>query len=96
MLNRIKSILLAVWADVCDTYGRIKIYLLALGAIIAIFEWRKLKAAILVKMGQQELNSANKQDKVFAANEQSDEAKADALVKKASEETAKDDWYKSE
>lgn len=62
MLSKLKAVLISVWADVCDTYKRVKVYLLALLAIVAIWEWRKIKEALLVRMGQKQIDSANKQD----------------------------------
>src|ERR1700678_3215684 len=84
--NKLKSLAATVWNDICNTYQRTKVYLLALLAIVVVWEWRKLKAAFLVKMGQKQIDSANKQDKVLAQAEQTENAEADALVKKAQNE----------
>jgi hypothetical protein len=99
MINKIKSILASVWSDICDTYQRIKIYLLGILAIIAVFEWRKLKALWLVNSGAQELKSDNKQDIVLKANENQANQQADQLVQDANnlnnnQPSVREDWYK--
>src|SRR5208282_1769778 len=75
-----------VWADTCDTWKRVKIFALAILAVIVYFEWEKIKALWLVKSGQAELKSDNKQDAQLKAKEDSDNEQADALVKKAQNE----------
>lgn len=94
MLSKLKAVLISVWADVCDTYKRVKVYLLALLAIVAIWEWRKIKEALLVRMGQKQIDSANKQDQKLSAQEAQENQQAEALVKKSGNEPAEDDWYK--
>jgi len=94
MWNKVKVILNSVWSDVCDSYKRIKIYLISLVALIAIWEWRKIKATLLVKLGQKEIYSDKKEDEVLAQKENNANSQADALVKKASQENSDDDWYK--
>lgn len=82
-----------VWADACDTWKRIKVFVLAAAAVVIYFEWTKLKAFLLVKSGQAELKSDNKQDAQLKAKEDSDNSQADALAKKAQNEpNPGDDW----
>ncbi len=93
MLSKLKAVLATIWADIVDTYKRVKVYVLALLAIVAIGEWQKIKAALLVKFGQKQIDSANKQDQKLATQEAQENQQADALVKKSGNESAEDDWY---
>jgi cytochrome c-type biogenesis protein CcmH/NrfG len=87
----------SVESDLVDTYERVKVYLLAILAIVAVWEWRKLKEALLVKMGQKQIDSSNKEDKKLATQENNDEQQAIALEKKAQDEpNPGDGWYKDE
>lgn len=94
MPNKLKSFLSTAWSDICDTYKRVKIYLLAALAIVAVWEWRKIKAALLVKMGQKEVDSSKKEDQDLANKEKSANDQADVLVKKSENENSDDEWYK--
>lgn len=93
MLSKLKAVLVSVWADICDTYKRVKVYVIAILAVIAIWEWQKIKAVLLVKFGQKQIDSANKQDQKLATQEAQENQQADALVKKSGNEPAEDDWY---
>lgn len=96
MLTKLKAIWATVWADICNTYQRIKIYLLGILAIIAFFEWQKIKAAFLVYTSKKEMASDKKEDGVFAQKEKTADQDADALTEKAKNEpNSGDDWYKS-
>lgn len=94
MWTKIKAVLVPVWVDCIDTYKRIKIFLLAAAALAVYLEWQKIKALWLVKSGQKEISSDNKQDVSLAKAEQTENKQADALVEKAqNEDNPGNDWY---
>jgi hypothetical protein len=90
---KVKPFTLAVWDDICNTYQRLKIVIIAIGAAIIYFEWQKIKDAILVSQAKKEMQNDNKEDAKLKANEDSTNKQADALVKKAQDEpNPGDDW----
>ncbi len=100
-MNKLKSILVAIWADIVNTYERIKIYLLGILAIVAVVEWRKIKEALLAYSANKEMASDQKKDQGLAQKEKANETKADALVKEAQElpsqeKPVTEDWYKDQ
>jgi hypothetical protein len=94
MLNKLKTIWATVWADIKDTYNRIKIVLLAIGALLIALEFQKLKEFLLVYFGQRQLKQTEKTDSDLAAKEKEEINQANQLEQKANNETANDDWYK--
>lgn len=91
--TKLKVLRSALWSDTIDTYKRVKILLLAILGAVIYFEWAKLKALWLVKAGQSELKSDNKQDQALAQKENQDNQQADVLVTKAQNEpNPGDDW----
>ena len=94
MWTKVKAVAASVWADLKDTYQRTKVFLLGILALAAYIEWNKIKTAWLVKSGQNEIKSDNKQDASLAKAEQTDNQQADALVEKAqNEDNPGNDWY---
>ena len=83
MLQRIKSTLSVVLADLADTYKRLKIVIIAIGAAIIYFEWQRIKEALLVYQGKKEMQANNKEDADLKAKESTDSQQADTLAKKA-------------
>jgi hypothetical protein len=94
MLSKIKTIASLVWSDLKDTYNRIKIVLFAILALLVALEFQKLKEFLLVYFGQRELKESQKQDNDLANKETNDNNQANALVEKAKNESAEDDWNK--
>jgi hypothetical protein len=96
MWAKVKTVAATVWADFCDTWKRIKVFAIAVGAAILYFEWEKVKAALILYAGKKEIQSDQKQDQVLAQKEASDNQQADALVQKAqNEKNPGDDWYEN-
>lgn len=86
MLDKIKILLKTIWTDICDTWKRVKIYLLALLAIIGVIEWEKIKVTLIMLSAQKETNSSKKEDQVLSQKESSENNQANALVNKAKNE----------
>lgn len=101
MIAKIKSFLAAVWADTKDTWNRIKIYVLAILAVIVTLEFQKIKDALLAYGGKKEIQEDQKKDQTLAVQEKTDNDAADQLVKDAealpSQEKpiTNEDWYKN-
>ena len=96
METKLKAALAAIWADIVDTYKRVKVFLLAILGIVIYFEWERIKAALILYAGKKQIQSDQKQDQVLAQKEASDNQQADALVQKAqNEENPGDDWYEN-
>ena len=99
MLAKLKVIAAAVWADIVDTYKRLKIVILAVGAALIYLEWNKISEAITLAQGKKELKTDEKKDQALAATEKSDNDKANALVQEAqqlpsTEKPVDDNWNK--
>jgi hypothetical protein len=95
MLVKLKNFSKVVWSDICDTYQRIKIFLLAILAAIIYFEWQKIKEYLLLKSGQKEIDNSKKEDQKLSSQEEASNQQANALQKKAENEPSPgDDWYK--
>jgi hypothetical protein len=96
MLAKLKVILSSVWSDICDTYKRSKLFLLAIAAVIITLEFRKLKEFMIAYQGKQEIQKDQKEDQALVTKENDDNQQADALANKAKNEpNPGDDWYKS-
>jgi hypothetical protein len=98
---KLKILASKVWADLVDTYERVKIILLAILAAIIFFEWQKLKAMWLVKSGQNEIKSDQKQDAKLAqlaqnASDQGDRIQQQANQLPNQEQPVGEDWYKKD
>jgi hypothetical protein len=101
MLSNFKIFLLAVWADICDTYKRIKVILFAVLAAIIYLEFDKIKEYLLVRTGQKEIKKDDVKDQKLANQEQSEVSEANDLEKEANqlptqEQPVSDDWYLKE
>jgi len=98
MIAKIKAFLGTVWADTKDTWSRIKIYVLAILAVIVTLEFQKIKDALLAYGGKKEIQEDQKKDQTLAVQEKTDNDAADQLVKDAEalpskDETVTEDWY---
>jgi hypothetical protein len=94
MVTKLKSLLASALSELKDIWNRSKMYLIGLAVILATLEWRKIKDALIVAAGAKEIKKDTKVDGQLAAREQSANQQADALVAKANQETAADDWNK--
>lgn len=83
MLDKIKSILLAVQSDLKDIWNRSKIAILAIIGVILAIEFNKLKEYITIYMGKKEIDNAKKEDETLAKQEKTANSEADVLVKQA-------------
>ena len=100
-----KAKLQALWttftAQLADIWNRSKIFLLAIGALVVAFEFRKLKDMALVYLANKQMQTTKKEDASLATQESNDSAQADALVKQAQalpdqQQAVKPDWYKKD
>ena len=100
MITKIKVIAATIWADTCNTYQRIKIYLWGLLIILVYIKFNEIKEALLAYAGKKEIESDQKKDAVLATTVKTDSDAADALVKQAQELADQpqtpiaDDWNK--
>lgn len=100
MVAKIKAFLAVVWADTKDTWGRIKIYVLAILAVIVTLEFQKIKDALLAYSGKKEIQNDQKKDQTLAIQEKTDNDAADQLVKDAealpsqTQPITDENWYK--
>ena len=97
MLAKVKAVAASVWADIVDTWKRVKIFALGIAGLVIYIEWEKIKATWLLKSGQAELKSDKKEDASLAQTESSDNSQANALEQQAKELPSKegpitDDW----
>jgi len=92
MLAKIKTFLTAFKNQLLDLWNRSKVFLIAVGAAIIYFEWNKIKEAFLVYQGQKQISTDKKEDQSLATQENSANQQANALVTKAQNESAADDW----
>lgn len=95
MTTKIKLLLSKLCIELSDIWNKSKMYLLAAAAIVGVFFWRRIKAALLVYFGQKELAADKKEDAGLAKSENTANIQADALMAKSKNETAADDWNKS-
>jgi hypothetical protein len=101
MWTKVKAVAASIWTDVVDTYKRTKVFLLGILALVVYIEWQKIKTTWLVKSGQAEVKSDNKQDASLTKTEQVDNQQAEALVAQANqlpstEQPVTEDWYKKD
>ena len=93
MTTKIKAALSTVWADLKDTYNRIKVYLWGLLIILVYIKFNEIKGALLVYFSKKEIANDQAKDASLAKAEASDNSQADALVQKAQNEpNPGDDW----
>ncbi len=99
MLTKLKAILSAIWSDTKDTWARIKIYVLAIGALVIALEFRKLKEFLITYQGKKEIQQDKKQDAQLADKEKNANDASNALVQEANnlpnqQPPITDDWNK--
>ena len=101
MLDKLKALAATIWSDIKDTYQKIKIPLLAIGALILTLEFKKIKEALIVAAGKKEIQNDQKKDQALAAQEKTDNTQANALIQEAKdlpaqEQPVAEDWYTKE
>lgn len=102
MIAKLKAILSSIWADIVDTYKRIKIYFLGILAILAVIEWQKIKEALLAYGAQKDVSKAKKQDQTLSQQESAENQQANTLVQQANKLPSQEqpvtdvDWYKKD
>lgn len=101
MWNKIKILASKAWADMVDTYERVKVYLIALTLLVIYIEWGKIKDILLLKSGQKEVDSAKKEDAGLAKTEADDNSKANSLIQDAQnlsnqQPPISEDWYRKD
>lgn len=69
--------------DLSTLWANNKFYIIGFGLIILFFKYRDLLINILVKSGQREVNSADKQDAILQTDENKDNQQANILVQNA-------------
>ena len=99
MLDKIKTALSAIKADLKDTYDRYKLVIYGALAAIGYLLFTQIKDAILVYLGKKEAADTKAKDATLASQEKTDNDQADALVKHANEAPSQekpvdDNWYK--
>lgn len=92
MLDKLKAVLAVVKTQLSDIWNRGKMVFLAIGALILTLEFQKLKEFLLVYAGKREIKKDESKDQKLAEHEKLSNDQADALVQKAKQETAADDW----
>jgi hypothetical protein len=97
MKSKLLAIWNSIWTDICDTYKRLKVLIIVVGAALIYLEWNKIQEALLVYGGKKQIQSDQKKDAVLATQESQDSEQADALATKAQNEPTPDaDWYKDQ
>ena len=101
MLAKLKPLATTIWGDVCDTYKRTKILLLAIAGAVIYFEWEQIKAAWLVKSGANEIKSDQRQDQALAQQAKNASDQGDQLQQQANElpnqqQPVTDSWYEKD
>lgn len=99
MLSGAKLFFKAVYADLVDTYERLKIVIFAVLALIGYLEFDKIKDAVIVYSGKKEIQNDQKKSDALGIQETQENQQADALVKQAQdlpkqEQPVTDSWYK--
>jgi len=101
MLEKMKSIWGSIKADSVDTYRRIKIVLIAIAAILLAIEYKKIKEAILIYMGNRLIKNTKKesyelQTQVNTLNNQANQMVKEAKELPSQEKPVDANWYKGE
>ena len=101
MTDKLKAIANVIWADVCDTYKRLKILIFAILAAVVYLEWEKISAAFLVYMANKSTQKDKTEDKTLYNKETSQNTQANALIQEAEglpsqEQPVKDGWDKNQ
>lgn len=101
MWAKIKAVAATIWADICNTYQRTKVFLLGFVVLLVYIEWEKIKTILLVKGAQKEISTDKKEDQTLAQKEATDNTQADVLVKEAqglpsTETPVTDNWYEKD
>lgn len=101
MWDKIKAFLAVAKSDMADTWKRIKVFVIAIAGIIIYFEFTKIKDALIAYAGKKEGVATQKKDDKLAAQEDSNNKQADALVAEAAalpaqEQPVTEDWYKKD
>ncbi len=99
MLQKVKTFLSTVWAEIVDTYEKVKVPLLAVLGLVVFIKWEYIKSLLTVYFANKELTSGKKEDAVLSNTETTENNQANALVKAAeelpkTETTVTEDWYK--
>lgn len=101
MLAKLKSYVSTAIIPLSVIWDQIRGFVIAIGAIIVAIEFNKIKEYLLVKAGAKEISKAKSQDQSLANQEQSNEQKADTLVKQAEQLPGQENpvdvnWYKKD
>jgi hypothetical protein len=100
-MNSLKVFFLALKNQLVDIWNRSKIFLLAIVSLVVYFEWQKIKEYLLLYIGQKEIQSDKKEDRVLETKENSENDQANALVQQANnlpkqEGPVSDNWYEKD
>jgi len=101
MWTKIKAFLTVIGNDLADTWKRVKVFVIAIAGIVIYFEFKKIKDAIIAYAGKKEGVVTQKKDDKLAAQEDSNNKQANALVAEAAalpaqEQPVNEDWYKKD
>ena len=80
MMDKIKSMFVAFKADMGDTWKRLKIVVIAIGAILVAIEFGKIRDFIISFMGKRELKQADKKDENLKKEESDLNTKANKII----------------